>query len=111
MFDLFSFESYSYGQLSHYPISPLESVMWLMSGPQKSVSPRLCCQDDPGPAPVLAPPAHPGQCLGLRGGDDRAQAEHLLPLRQQCHPPGGEWRLAWVNILPIVIEALEKKPF
>ena len=42
MFDLFSFESYSYGQLSHYPISPLESVMWLMSGPQKSVSPRLC---------------------------------------------------------------------
>ena len=89
MFDLFSFESYSYGQLSHYPISPLESVMWLMSRPQKSVSPRLCCHDE-GSAPVLAPTAHHGQCPGLRGGDDRAQAEHLLPLRQECHPPRGE---------------------
>ena len=52
----------------------------------RSQSVLICCQD------VLAPPAQSGQCPGLRGGDDRAQAEHLPPVWQGCHPPGGEWR-------------------
>lgn len=86
---VYSFESWSFGQLSHYPISPLENVSVAnVRASEVPVSQSRSVVQDDGPSPP-APP-RPGQCPRLRGGHDRAQEEHLLSLRHWCHPPGGE---------------------